>query len=277
MANSYENISRAASRAAVFGVIALVIILVFGGLMSTNIRSGESAVRYSVFGGTDLEKSYTEGLKIYPPWVSLIRYDVRIQEKIESLTALTSNGLQIAMDVSIRWRPQKEQLPILHTEYGRDYYTKLVQPELRSAVRETVGQFTPEQLYSTKRVELQQRIFEAVRDKASGQYVIVEAVLLRDVTLPDQIKTAIENKLKEEQEAQRYEFTIKKESLEAQRKKIEAEGEAEYQRIITRSLSPEFLRFKGIEATKDLATSPNAKTVIVGSGKDGLPLILGGS
>lgn len=273
--NNYQNISRAASRMAVFGVIALVIILVFGGLMSTNIRSGESAVRYSVFGGTDLEKIYGEGLKIYPPWVTLIRYDVRVQEKLEPLTALTSNGLQIAMDVSIRWRPERETLPVLHTTYGRDYYTKLVQPELRSAVRETVGQFTPEQLYSSKRQELQKTIFEFVRDKAAEQYVIVDAVLLRDVTLPDQIKTAIENKLKEEQEAQRYEFTLLKEGLEAQRKKIEAEGEAEYQRIITLSLSPEFLRFKGIEATQELASSPNAKTVIVGSGKDGLPLILG--
>lgn len=273
--NNYQNLSRAASRVGVIAAIVVVFMLVFGGLMSTNIRSGESAVRYSVFGGTDLDKIYGEGLQIYPPWVNLIRYDVRIQESLEPLTALTSNGLQIVMDVSIRWRPERSTLPLLHTTYGRDYFEKLVQPELRSAVRETVGQYTPEQLYSTKRTELQTQIFEFVRDKAATEGVIIEAILLRDVTLPDQIKNAIENKLKEEQEAQRYEFTLKKETLEAQRKKIEAEGEAEYQRIITKSLSPEFLRFKGIEATQQLAASPNAKTVIVGSGKDGLPLILG--
>jgi len=243
--------------------------------MSTNIRSGESAVRYSVFGGTDLDKTYSEGLKVYPPWVSLIRYDVRVQEKLEPLTALTSNGLEITMDVSVRWRPEKETLPELHTTYGPDYYRKLVQPELRSAVREIVGQYTPEQLYASKRQELQQRIFDAVKATASEQYIVIEAVLLRDIKLPDQIKTAIENKLKEEQEAERYEFTLRKETLEAQRKKIEAEGEAEYQRIIARSLSAEYLRFKGIEATMQIANSPNSKTVIVGSGKDGLPLILG--
>ncbi|MCB0718466.1 MAG: prohibitin family protein [Bacteroidetes bacterium] len=275
MANNYQNLTRAISRTAIFGVIALVVLLLFGGLMSTNIRSGESAVRYSVFGGTDLEKTYTEGLKVYPPWVSLIRYDLRVQEKLEQMTALTSNGLEITMDVSVRWRPERSTLPELHTTYGQDYYRKLVQPELRSAVRDIVGQYTPEQLYSSKRQELQAQIFDAVRIKAAEQYIIVEAVLLRDIKLPDQIRAAIENKLKEEQEAERYEFTLRKETLEAQRKKIEAEGEAEYQRIIARSLSPEYLRFKGIEATMSIANSPNSKTVIVGSGKDGLPLILG--
>jgi regulator of protease activity HflC (stomatin/prohibitin superfamily) len=101
-------------------------------------------------------------------------------------------------------------------------------------------------------------------------------VLIRDLRLPEQIQVAIQNKLKEEQEAERYEFTIRKEELEAQRKKIEAEGEAEYQRIITASLSQQYLTFKGIEATQLLAASPNAKTIIVGGGESGLPVILGG-
>ena len=118
---------------------------------------------------------------------------------------------------------------------------------------------------------------EQVRSAADGEYVAVEAVLIRDIQLPQQIQTAIENKLKEEQEAERYEFTLQKERLEAERKEIEAEGQATYQRIITESLSPAFLRFKGIEATQHLAESPNAKTVVVGSGESGLPLILGGN
>jgi regulator of protease activity HflC (stomatin/prohibitin superfamily) len=143
-------------------------------------------------------------------------------------------------------------------------------------VREIVGQYTPEELYSTKRLELQTQILSRVKQTVEAQFVRVEAILIRDVRLPDQIQTAIENKLKEEQEAQRYEFTLQKEKLEADRKRIEAEGEAEYQRIITQQLSPAFLRFKGIEATEKLANSENTKTIIVGSGQDGLPLILGG-
>ena len=276
MSTNYPNVTRAASRFAIIGLISLVFIMIISGLMTTTIPSGYGGVKYTVFGGTDLDGVYGEGLKVFPPWSKIIRYDLRVQEQLESLQALSSNGLSIEMEVSIRSRPDKATLPQLHTEYGTDYFRKLVQPELRSAVREIVGQYTPEQLYSSKRSELQETLFERVRDAVSDQFVVVDAVLIRDVTLPTEIKTAIENKLKEEQEAERYEFTIRKESLEAQRKKIEAEGQAEYQRIITGSLTPEFLRFKGIEATQELANSPNSKTVIVGSGRDGLPLILGG-
>lgn len=274
--NPYPNLQRAIARFAVIGAVFLVVAGMAGGCMTTSIRSGEGAVKFSVFGGTDLEAQYGEGLQVHPPWVDLIRYDVRVQEQLEDITALSSNGLQIGMDASIRWRPRADDLPQLHTTYGTDYYRKLVQPELRSAVREIVGQYTPEELYSSRRAELQTQIFERVRDQVESQYVQVDAILIRDISLPDQIRAAIENKLKEEQEAERYQFTIEKERLEADRKKIEAEGEAEYQRIITASLSNQFLRFKGIEATKELANSPNAKTVIVGSGSDGLPLILGG-
>ena len=277
MNSKYPNVTRAVSRAAVAAVAVVFLLALAGGCMSTSIGSGEAGVRYSMVGGTDLEEIYGEGLKIYPPWVRVILYDGRVQEKLETMEALSSNGLTIGMDVSIRWRPEIEELPRLHTTYGTDYYRKLVQPQLRSAVREVVGEFTPEELYSSKRTQLQEQIFANVKTAVENEYVDVAAVLIRDVRLPDQIQTAIQNKLKEEQEAERYQFTIQKESLEAERKRIEAEGQAEYQRIITQSLSPAFLRFKGIEATQMLAESPNAKTVIVGSGSDGLPLILGGS
>jgi regulator of protease activity HflC (stomatin/prohibitin superfamily) len=195
---------------------------------------------------------------------------------MEELDALSANGLAIGMDVSVRWRPLSAELPNLHTNYGPDYYRKLVQPEMRSAVREVVGRFTPEELYSTKRTELQEQIQARVEQGVEGRFVQVDAVLIRDLRLPEQIQVAIQNKLKEEQEAERYEFTIRKEELEAQRKKIEAEGEAEYQRIITASLSQQYLTFKGIEATQNLAASPNTKTIIVGAGGSGLPVILGG-
>ena len=275
MSNKYPNVTKAVSRFAVVGVVVVFLFALAGGCMTTSIRSGEAGVRYSQFGGAD--HTYTEGLKIYPPWVSVIRYDVRVQEKLEVLEALSSNGLSIGMDVSIRWSPDATSLPELHTTYGVDYYRKLVQPELRSAVREIVGQFTPDELYSSRRSELQSQIFERVRSGVEPNYVKIQAVLIRDIRLPDQIRAAIENKLKEEQEAERYQFTIEKERLEAQRKEIEARGQAEYQRIITQSLSPNFLRFKGIEATQQLAESPNTKTVIVGGGESGLPVILGGN
>ncbi len=275
MANNYPNLTQAASRL-VFGAIFFIIVGgVAGGCMTTTITSGQAGVKYSVLTGTELNATYGEGLNIHPPWVNIIKYDVRVQEELEAITALSSEGLSISMDASIRWRPNTEALPSLHTEYGTNYYAKLVQPELRSAAREIVGQYTPEELYASRRTELQQQITDRVKQGVEDQYVRIEAILIRNIGLPEQIQRAIEEKLTEEQAVERYFFTLQKDSLEAQRKKIEATGQAEYQRIITESLSPEFLRFKGIEATQQLANSPNSKTVIVGGGESGLPVILG--
>lgn len=243
--------------------------------MTTTIGSGQAGVKYSVLTGTDLNETYGEGLNIHPPWVNIIKYDVRVQEQLEAITALSSEGLSITMDASIRWRPENATLATLHTTYGPTYYQKLVQSELRSAAREIVGQYTPEELYASRRTELQQQMVDRVKRGVESQYVVIEAILIRNIGLPEQIQQAIQEKLTEEQAVERYFFTLQKDSLEAQRKRIEATGQAEYQRIITESLSPEFLRFKGIEATQQLATSPNAKTVIVGGGEGGLPVILG--
>lgn len=270
------NMPRLFTRGIVLLVVILIIISMAAGCMTTTITSGQAGVKYTPFGGTDTTRIYGEGLNLHAPWVDVIRYDLRVQEKLENMEALSSNGLSIGTEVSVRWRPLSARLPQLHVNYGIDYYRKLIGPELRSVVREVIGQFTPEELYSSRRTELQEEIYSRVRSSVRDDDVEVEAILIRDVRLPEQIKMAIENKLKEEQEAERYEFTIEKERLEAERKRIEAEGEAAYQSIITASLTTQFLRFKGIEATQQLANSPNSKTVIVGGGDDGLPLILGG-
>lgn len=275
MANNYPNLMRAASRMGVGLMVFLLVSLMAAGCMTSTIQSGEAGVRYSPFGGTDLDQTVGEGLNVHAPWVTVVKYDVRVQEQIEEITALSSNGLSIGMDASIRWRPDSEHLPVLHVNYGQDYYKKLVQPVLRSAVREVVGQYTPEELYSSRRAELQQEIIDRVREDVGDDNILIDGVLIRNVSLPEQIRQAIEHKLTEEQEVQRYQFTLQKDSLEAVRKKIEATGQAEYQRIITTSLSPSFLRYEGIKATQQLANSPNAKTVVIGSGSDGLPLILG--
>ena len=277
MANEYPNVTRAITRAGILGAVVLLIILMAAGCMTTTINSGEAGVRYSIFGGTDLDQTYGEGLNVHAPWVDVITYDVRVQEVEEVMNVLSSNGLEIGVEVSIRWRPISPELPDLHVTYGPAYYQRLVQPELRSVMREVVGQYAPEELYSTKRAELQEQVFANVQDRIAGSHVELDAILIREVKLPDQIRNAIETKLKREQESLEYEFRLQIASQEAERLKIEAEGQAEYQQIITQSLSPQFLRFKGIEATQELANSPNSKTVIVGSGDDGLPLILGGN
>jgi regulator of protease activity HflC (stomatin/prohibitin superfamily) len=208
-------------------VVVFLILISSGGCMTTSIESGEAGVRYSLFGGTDLDRVYGEGLNVHAPWVDVIEYDVRVQEQLEQLDALSSNGLTIGMDISIRWRPDADSLPRLHQTYGTAYAEKLVLPELRSAVREVVGRYTPEELYSTRRTELQTNVLERVATAVDGEYVDVEAVLIRDVRLPAQIRSAIENKLEEEQRVEQARLSIQRAEQEAERKRVEARGDAD--------------------------------------------------
>jgi len=260
-----------------FLIVAVVLVLVtmVGACMTESIGSGERGVKYSSFSGTNLESVYGEGLHVFWPWESLIVYDVRYRSNDERLEALSSNGLTITMDVSVRYRPDPRALPRLHTTIGPDYYERLIQPELRSAAREIVGHYTPEDLYSTRRIELQQRIAARIARVAQQQHIGVDAVLIRDVVLPQQIRAAIEAKLQEEQRVQQLSFSIELATREAERRRIEAEGQAAAQRILNSSLTPALLQYEGIQATLQLAQSTNAKVVVIGGNGDGLPIILG--
>jgi len=151
---------------------------------------------------------------------------------------------------------------------------RIINPEIRSATREVIGQYLPEELYSTKREAIQIEIFEKTRKAIEAKDLELDAILIRSVQLPEKLKTAIEMKLEEEQQSFQYEFKLEKERKEAERKIIEANAKAEANRILNASLSDKILRDKGIEATLELAQSPNSKVVVVGGSGDGLPLIL---
>lgn len=263
------------SARAFLAIAGLLVALVLFIRMTASVGSGERAVKYSSFSGTNTERVYGEGLQLTWPWERLIVYDVRSRSADEALEALSENGLTIRMDVSVRYHPDPRALPFLHTQLGPDFYERLVQPELRSAAREVVGHYTPEELYSTRRNELQDRIQQRLAQVSAVKHVVVEAVLIRDVVLPDQIRHAIEMKLQEEQRVQQLAFTIQRETREAERRRIEAQGQATAQRILAESITPQFLRYEGIQATRALAESENAKVVVIGQGQDGLPLILG--
>jgi len=183
--------------------------------------------------------------------------------------------LTISVDVSTRFHPQSDKIGYLHNEIGPEYGKRIVRDVVRSAAREIIGKYIPEELYSTKRDSIRTGIEVKVRKKLAEKYLTLEAVNLRSIKLPDAIKQAIENKLVQEQEKQQYDFKIAKESKEAERKEIEARGIRAFQEIVSQGISQDYLRWKGIEATEKLADSENAKIVVIGSGKDGLPLILG--
>lgn len=255
-------------------VIGLILIVVMW-KSSVTIGAGESGVLFKTLGnGVDTENTYGEGWKLIAPWNKMIIYEVRQQEVTENMAVLSSNGLEISLEVSTWYQPMHKDLPKLHQEKGQDYLTRVVKPAIRSASRSVIGRYTPEEIYSSKRDAIQDEIFEETKKILDKQYVQLNETLVRDITLPPTIKTAIESKLKQEQESLEYEFKLQKALKEAEKVKIEAQGKADANRILNASLTPNILQEKGISATLELAKSPNTKVVVVG-GKDGLPLILG--
>ncbi len=261
------------------GVWAFILIIVFLIILfrsAVTIDSGHAGVIYRKFGGgVDVENTYGEGFHIIAPWNTMIEYEVRQQEVLEKMTVLSSNGLDIILEATIWFQPKYEELGLLHQKRGLEYIDRVIKPAVRSATRSVVGRYTPEQIYSSKRDAIQQEIQVETKNILDKQFVQLNNVLIRDVTLPPTIKGAIERKLKQEQEALEYEFRIEKAKQEAERQRIDAEGKARANRILSQSLTDKILKEKGIEATKELSKSPNSKVIVVGGGKGGLPIILG--
>lgn len=258
-------------------VVLLFILVLLIGKSAVTIDSGEAGVLYKTFGGgvvTD-EPAMGEGFHIVAPWNKVYIYEVRQQEVFEKMQVLSSNGLEIKLDASAWFQPKIEFLGKLHQEKGAQYVQRVLLPTIRSAARSVVGRYTPEQLYSSKRDAIQAEIYEETKKIVDGQYIQLNEILVRDVTLPPTIKEAIERKLKQEQESLEYEFRLVTAKKEAEKVTIEAQGKADANRILSASLNDKILQDKGIDATLELSKSPNAKVVIVGSGDAGLPLILG--
>jgi regulator of protease activity HflC (stomatin/prohibitin superfamily) len=259
---------------AVFIIILLIILI---SKSAVTIGSGESGVLYKTFGGgvvTD-EPPLGEGFHLVAPWNRVYVYEVRQQELFEKMKVLSSNGLEIQIDASAWYQPVASELGNLHQNLGENYLDRVIKPAIRSAARSVVGRYTPEQLYSSKRDAIQDEIFAETKKILDKQNVQLNEVLVRDVTLPNTIKEAIERKLRQEQESLEYEFRLVTAKKEAEKVTIEAQGKADANRILSASLTDKILQDKGIDATLELSKSPNSKVVIVGSGDSGLPLILG--
>ncbi|GAB4278530.1 MAG: hypothetical protein Kow0068_02180 [Marinilabiliales bacterium] len=257
------------------GVI-IIILIIFGSRMFFILDPVEKAVIFRPYTtGLDKENVYGEGFHIVAPWNKMIKYNIKEQQREETMDVLDKNGLSIVVDVTVRFRPMINKIGFLYEKFQQDYVDLLVVPEVRSTVRQVAGRYTAEEIYSTKRSEVENTIKEETRIVLEENYVEMKALLIRSIKLPEQIQNAIENKLKQEQEAAAMKYRLDKETQEAERKRIEAEGIAKYNDIINKSLTDKILKQRGIEATIKLAESPNTKVIVVGSSKDGLPLILG--
>ena len=260
----------------IIAIVALLLVIVFWNRITVTIPAGNGGVLYRLFGGgIDTTKTYEEGFHFIAPWNSMQIYETRQMVADEEMSALSSNGLEIKIEFSTWYQPKWDELGKLHATIGTQYLTRAVIPAMRSAARSVVGRYTPEQIYSTKRDAIQEEIFEETKKLLESKHIQLNQVLIRSVTLPPTIKSAIESKLKQEQEALEYEFKLEKAAQEAERQRVEAEGKAKANNIVSASINDKILREKGIEATLKLAESPNAKIVVIGNSNDGMPIILG--
>jgi regulator of protease activity HflC (stomatin/prohibitin superfamily) len=259
-------------------VVAVIVLVAFWSRMTITIEAGHGGVLFKTFGGgLDTENTYGEGFHFLAPWNKMYLYETRQQEVAEDMNVLSSNGLEISVDVSIWYQPSWKELGLLHSTIGQTYLQRVVIPSLRASTRSVIGRYTPEEIYSTRRDVIQDEIFQETADILSEKHVQANKILIRSIILPSTIKDAIERKLRQEQESLEYEFKLEKAQKEAKRQRIDAEGKAAANRILSESLTDKILKEKGIQATLELANSPNSKVVIIGSSKDGMPIILGDS
>ncbi|MDG2341746.1 MAG: prohibitin family protein [Cytophagales bacterium] len=264
----------------VFLLFGLTVMFSFASSIFYVIESTERAVIFYKFGkGLDKENVVKPGFGIKAPWNDIYKFDITDNLVEETIDVLDGSGLSINVDVTMNFHLSYDSVGEIYETYQFDFLRRLVRPVFRSTVRDVMGRYTAEEIYSTKRAEVENLIQDEASEvlKKPGNNIILKSLLIRSITLPAQIKEAIENKLQQEQEALAYQYRLDREKSEAERKRIAANGEATANKIINSSLTPALLRMRGIEATTLLAESPNSKVIVIGSGKDGLPLILGGN
>jgi prohibitin 1 len=216
-----------------------------------------------------------EGIHIINPLKAVEKLSIQTQSVKESANVPSNEGLILALDTSLLFHLDRSMAAEVYQKVGANYAEKIVEPTLRAAIRSSTSSHTANALYTNARELVQQQIQDQLTKELAPRGVIVENILLRDVQLPAMLKGSIEAKQQAEQDALRMSFILQKETQEAQRKRIEAQGIADFQKIVAQGISPQLLEWKGIEATEKLATSANSKVVIVGNSKTGLPIILG--
>ena len=274
-------------------LVTLVAVVLFP-YAAVTVPSGHVGVLWKRFGGgtvLDPRQIRDEGLHLIWPWNELFLYDLRLQSVTETYNAISSDGVSLSSTMNIRFRLQRAAAPVIHQALGPNYLQLLVRPGIGSLTREVMAQYTAEQVYSTARQEIQDKIRSLSQDRLSEKMmeregdepyrvslsdtVILYDTLVYGIELPVLVVNAINRKIEQYYISEEYKFRVERERRESERKKIEAEGIREFQQIVSQGISDSYLRWRGIEATLQLSQSTNSKVVIIGSAKDGLPLILG--
>jgi regulator of protease activity HflC (stomatin/prohibitin superfamily) len=255
-------------------LLAFLVIFFFNRVV-ISIRPGELGVLWRFLGGgTQIDTVYREGVHFILPFNRMYVYNVRKQQFSDTIDVLTVDGLTVGVRYSVRYFLDRETLPLLHQHVGPDYVSVVVRPEVRSVMRTVFGQDRPEEIYTTQKA-LQERINVLAKVHLEARFVALDDVPIEGITLPAKITEAIEAKLVRQQEEASYVYRLSVAVKEAERKRIESDGIQVYNNTVKSSLGPDVLAWHGILATLELAKSPNAKVVVIGGGKNSLPLILG--
>lgn len=261
--------------ALVLGLLLTFLVVYFLPAMLISIRPGELGVLWRrLGGGTVVQTVYQEGLHVILPFNKMYVYSVRKMRVKDTIDVLTLDGLMVNVEYSVFYFPSKELLPLLHQTVGPDFVNVVVRPEVRSVIRTVFGQYKPEEIYTSQKA-IQERVSVLAKVRMEARFISVDEVPIERIALPKTISDAIEAKLAQQQLEAEYVFRIAVSKKEAERKTLEAQGFKDYNDIVGRSLTPQLLQWHGILATEALAKSPNAKVVVIGTGKGGLPLILG--
>jgi prohibitin 1 len=254
--------------------LAIVILLLIGSPI-TVIPAGHVGVKD--FFGNVSSSVIPAGVHFVLPFTRVVKMSIKTQELKETAEVPSKEGLVMDLEGSLLFRLDPAKAADMYKTVGANYVEIAVVPQIRSAIREITASYEAKVMYSAEREQIARETFELVKKMTSGRGIIVEAVLLRKIGLPPVVANAIQEKLKREQEAEQMKFVLQKESQEAERKRIEAQGIADFQKIVAQGISAQLLEWKGIEATEKLAMSPNTKVVVIGNPKSGLPIILGSS
>jgi prohibitin 1 len=249
----------------------IAVVLLFSSI--TKVSTGHVGV-LTLFGRVT-GQVLSEGIHLINPFKSNNELSVRTQEIKESASVPSSEGLVMNLDTSLIYHLNPDKAAEIYQRVGPNYLQVLIEPNLRAAVRESTASHTANALYTGEREMVAKEVFDRLGAQLNPRGIVVESVLLRDIQLPAALKASIETKQQAEQEALAMNFRLQRERQEAERKRIEAQGIRDFQQIVAQGISPQLLEWKGIEATENLAKSTNSKVVVIGSGRNGLPLILG--
>ena len=272
---------------AVFILLGCLLGITFGHIMVYTVPAGQVGVLWKRFSGTVLDRTLGSGLHIVAPWNKVFFYDLRIQSVDHRFDVLTADGLNITVNIAYRFWLNRNEVPLLHNTVGRGYRDILLTAPIGARARNTFGRNTAEEIYSFRRADVQAEILREMQQQLDHTYVPqvdkyikliqINDIFVREITLPPAVQEAIARKMQMQQRSLEYDYRLLLEAKESQRKQIEARGIKEFQDIVSQGITESYLRWRGIDATQALAASPNSKTVIIGNGRDGLPLILGGA